>query len=102
MPGEQPKKFNPGQRAVALQYKPGDAAPRVLAKGTGFIAEKILENAQAGKIPIYKDPALAESLTALNLGDNIPPELYEVVAQVLIFICDLDKREEYRRNAPKG
>ncbi|MDR1533002.1 MAG: EscU/YscU/HrcU family type III secretion system export apparatus switch protein [Clostridiales bacterium] len=91
------KKFNPYQRAVALKYSPGDVAPSVVAKGTGYVAERILEKGEASDIPVYKDPELASELTRLEIGENIPPELYEVVAQVLIFISDLDRMEEYRR-----
>ena len=83
------------QKAVALQYDPNEIAPKVLAKGVGVIAEKILEN--ASEIPIHKDAALVDDLTRMDLGEFIPPELYEAVAQILIFISDLD-RIETRRN----
>ncbi len=89
------KKINPFQKAVAIKYDPSEIAPKVVASGKGFIAEKILENAQLNKIPTYKDPKLVEELTKIDLGGNIPPELYEVVAQVLIFVSDLDKMEAY-------
>ena len=81
------------EKAIALEYDPNDIAPKLLAKGAGIIAEKILENAKNADIPIYKDPALVEELTRLDLGGNIPPELYEVVAQILVFISELDKQE---------
>ncbi len=85
------------QAAVALKYNPTESAPKVVAKGKGVIADRILERAEENKIPVYKDPGLVEELTRVDLGDSIPPELYEVVAQVLIFIADLDKLESYRR-----
>jgi len=79
-------------KAVVLRYDPDiDNAPNVLAKGSGYIASKILEKAEELDIPIYKDSTLVEKLTKIDLGSNIPPELYEVVAQVLVFISDLDK-----------
>jgi len=86
----------PRKRAVALQYGPDDIAPKLLAKGAGVIADKILENATNSDIPVYQDKALVEELTRLDLGENIPPELYEVVAQILIFISDLDKIESMK------
>ncbi len=95
------KPLKPLQKAVAIKYDPGLTAPQVVAKGKGVVAEKILEKAEINNIPTYKDPKLAEELTKIDLGENIPPELYEVVAQVLIFVSDLDKMEAYR-NAGKG
>ena len=87
------------KRAAALQYNPTDIAPKVMAKGKGIVADNILKKAEEEDIPIYRDEKLAEDLTKLDLGANIPPDLYEVVAQVLIFINDLDKLGEYRTAA---
>ena len=84
----QPAK-HPPQRltAAALAYTPGeDAAPRVVATGQGKIAEKILALAKQHGIPIHEDPALAAALAAVNPGAEIPPELYAVVASVLVYI----------------
>ena len=89
------------KRAVALKYKIEDIAPKVVGKGQGYIAEKLLEQAKLNKIPVYEDPQLVKDLMGINLGDNIPPELYEVVASVLVFISDLDKLEEYKRGGGK-
>jgi flagellar biosynthesis protein len=73
--------------AAALQYDPSQAgAPKVVAQGRGKIAEQILELARQHNIPVYADPALCSLLTAVNLGDEIPPELYQVVAEVLAYI----------------
>jgi len=91
------KKYTPKQKAVALSYKKGDKAPVVVAKGEGFVAEKIMEVGKEDNVPIVKDTALVEELTKIDLGDNIPPELYQVVAEILVFISDIDKQEEYRR-----
>ena len=86
------------QKAVALKYNPEtDDAPKVLAKGVGQVAERIIEKAEG--IEVIEDAALVEDLTRLDIGDNIPPELYEVVAQILVFISELDKTE--RANKPK-
>ena len=92
-------KKNQLQKAVAVKYDSTDIAPRVVAKGRGYIAEKILEKAKDEDVPIYQDAKLADELTQLEIGENIPPELYEVVAQVLIFISDLDRLEGYKKDA---
>lgn len=77
--------------AVALSYEPGDEAPKILAAGKGFVAEKIIEEAKKNDVPFYKDSALAETLSKLEIGDQIPPDLYEVVAQILVFVDGMDK-----------
>lgn len=85
---EQPLK-NRAQRltAAALAYTPGEeGAPRVVASGQGRVAEKILALAREHGIPIHEDPALAAALAAVNPGAEIPPELYSVVASVLVYI----------------
>ncbi len=88
---EDKKKIDPNKTAVALAYDPSDAAPRILASGKGAIAEKIIEEAKAHDVPFYKDNKLAETLSKLEIGDAIPPELYEVVAQILLFVDGMDK-----------
>mgnify|MGYP002625616859 CR=1 FL=1 len=85
------KKVDPNKTAVALAYEPGDVAPKILATGKGNIAEKIIEEAKAHKVPFYKDNKLAETLSKLQIGDAIPPDLYEVVAQILVFVDGMDK-----------
>lgn len=95
------KKVNPNQKAVALRYKPEDVAPKVVASGKGFFADKIIEKAAENDIKTYKNEELVEELTRVSLGDNIPPDLYEIVAQVLIYIDDLDKLEAIRKYAEK-
>ena len=95
------KKININKKAVAIKYNPEDIAPKVVGKGQGFIADKIMEQGQQNKVPIHKDAQLVKDLMGINLGDSIPPELYEVVASVLVFISDLDKMEEYRRGGAK-
>ena len=85
---------NKKKRAVALSYTAEDAAPVVTAKGMGLVAKNILEEAEKHNIPVYEDEKLAKMLTQLEIGDNIPPELYEIVAQVLVFITDVDYLQE--------
>ena len=77
--------------AVALAYRPGERAPKILATGKGAVAERILEAAEENEIPQYADGELAETLSKLQIGDMIPPELYEVVAEILVFVNDMDK-----------
>ena len=77
--------------AVALAYEPGDMAPKILATGKGHIAEKIIAEAKAANVPFYKDNRLADTLSKLDIGDSIPPDLYEVVAQILVFVDGMDK-----------
>jgi flagellar biosynthesis protein len=77
--------------AVALQYdKTG--APRVVAKGRGCIGEKIIELAKAHDIPIEENEVLAGALSKVELGDEIPAELYKAVAEVLVFVLRLSGR----------
>lgn len=86
------EKMDPEQKkAIALQQA-GNRAPIVLAKGTGKVADQILEKAEENNIPIQKDPALAELLGQLNINEAIPEELYGAVAEVLAFIYQLDKK----------
>ncbi|HOQ76582.1 MAG TPA: EscU/YscU/HrcU family type III secretion system export apparatus switch protein [Thermoclostridium sp.] len=81
------------KKAAALSYTPGeDKAPKVVASGRGVIAEKIIEKAKEARIPVYEDEHLAEALSDIRLGSEIPRELYEVVAEVLAFVSRLDGR----------
>jgi flagellar biosynthesis protein len=74
-------------KAVALKYdQEKDKAPKVIAKGKGEIAEKIIEIAKAHNLPLYEDKNLVQILAALELESEIPPELYRAVAEVLAFI----------------
>lgn len=77
--------------AVALQYEPGDQAPKIIATGKGLLAEKIIETAKEADVPLYRDDKLASTLAKLEIGDMIPPELYSIVAEILVFVDDCDK-----------
>lgn len=80
------------RHATALQYSPDtNYAPKIIATGKGEIAEKIIGKAKENDIPIYQNSTLAKTLSALGIGDEIPPEIYEVVAEILIFIGSVDK-----------
>jgi flagellar biosynthesis protein len=73
--------------AVALQYDKGKSdAPRVVAKGKGAIGLKIIETARAHGVPVEANASLAGALSEVEIGDEIPVELYKAVAEVLVFI----------------
>ena len=79
------------QLAVALHYD-RKGAPRVVAKGKGTIGAKIIEVAKEHNIPIEENEILAGALSNVELGDEIPAELYKAVAEVLVFVLKLTKR----------
>ncbi|MBE5935297.1 MAG: flagellar biosynthesis protein FlhB [Lachnospiraceae bacterium] len=83
--------INKSKKAVALAYTKGEQAPKVVASGKGNIAEKIIEKAQESNVPIHEDEKLVDSLATLDVGEYIPPELYEVVAEVLVYVDDMDR-----------
>ena len=88
--------------AVALEYDPEEAAPRVIASGKGLLAEKIIEKAKEAKVPVHQDNKLADTLSKLEIGEMIPPELYGVVAEVLVFVDAMDKIKEKMNRAAKN
>ena len=71
--------------AIALEYD-GDNAPQVTAKGSGSVAEKIIEIAKQNNVSLHEDEALIEILAQLELGDEIPDNVYRAVAEVIAFI----------------
>jgi len=79
------------KQAIAIQYNPDEVAPRILASGTGIIADKIIEKAKSSDVPLYEDNKLANTLSKLDIGEYIPPELYSIVAEILVFVDNLDK-----------
>lgn len=79
------------KQAIAIQYNPDDVAPKILASGTGIIADKIIEKAKSSDVPLYEDDKLANTLSKLDIGEYIPPELYSIVAEILVFVDNLDK-----------
>lgn len=86
------------KRAVALRYEPQrQQAPKVVAKGRGFVAENILAAAQKNAIPVYQNKSLVNMLMALELDREIPPELYRTVAEVLAYVYRIDKRHQNQR-----
>ena len=79
------------KQAIALSYDPEQDAPKVVASGKGALADKIIEKAKEADIPVHRDDKLADTLSRLEIGDAIPPELYEAVAEILVFVDAMDK-----------
>ncbi|MCQ6557936.1 EscU/YscU/HrcU family type III secretion system export apparatus switch protein [Paenibacillus mendelii] len=83
----------PQKKAVALKYEPGEqSAPVVVAKGRGRLAEAILEKAAENGVPIQQDSSLVEVLSKLDVDQEIPQELYLLVAEILSFVYRSDKK----------
>lgn len=79
--------------AIALKYQRGDDnAPRVIAKGSGLMAQRILDLAEQAGVPLHQDQDLASLLKNVELNQSIPPELYDAVARVLSFVYSTDRR----------
>lgn len=85
---------NDKKTAVALSYDPDEPAPKIVATGKGHVAERIIQRASEAKIPLQKDEALANTLSRLELGSYIPPELYDVVAEILVFVDRMDQLKD--------
>lgn len=83
-------------RATALNYELGDSAPQVVAAGRGYVARQIVDAALAAGVPVRTDPALAQALAALDLGDDVPEALYRAVAETLAWAYRLDSRAARR------
>ncbi|GGA39864.1 EscU/YscU/HrcU family type III secretion system export apparatus switch protein [Paenibacillus physcomitrellae] len=80
------------KKAVALKYDPSVSdAPTVAAKGQGYMAQQILDRAEEFGIPVQEDANLVEVLSKLDLDQQIPPELYTLVAEILSFIYRTDR-----------
>jgi flagellar biosynthesis protein len=82
----------PVAQAVALRYEANARAPRIVAKGEGFLAQALVARAEAAGVPVNEAPELAELLMQLDLDRVIPPELFAVVAQVLVWAYSVDER----------
>jgi len=89
------------KQAVALEYNKGkqEGAPRIVAVGEGFVAEKIIEKAREHGVPLVENRDIVEKLVRFPLGAEVPPELYHAVARVLAFIFRLDQEERARKNS---
>jgi flagellar biosynthesis protein len=81
----------PRKKATALHYAGGLGAPRVVASGQGYVADRILDIAAAAGVPIREDPALVNALMSLDLGEEIPEDLFVAVAEALAWAYRLDR-----------
>lgn len=79
------------QLAVALAYRNGDNAPRVVAKGRGLLAEAIIARAQDAGVYVHESPELVSLLMQVDLDERIPPQLYQAVAELLAWLYRLDR-----------
>ncbi len=79
------------QQALALAYGEGDQAPRVVAKGYGALAERIVAEAQRNGVPVHGAPELVGLLMQVDLDAHIPPQLYQVVAELLVWVYELER-----------
>lgn len=79
------------KQAIAIEYDPSDMAPKIVATGKGAVADRIIEKAKESDVPVHQDAKLAGTLSKLDIGDFIPPELYEVVAEILVFVDKMEK-----------
>ncbi|QER41796.1 hypothetical protein F1847_03170 [Thermodesulfobacterium sp. TA1] len=86
------KDLNKQKTAVAIKYEPEEEAPKVVAKGKGYLAELILEIAKNNNIPIKKDSKLVQELYKLEIEKPIPPELYKTVAAILAWAYNLNQK----------
>ena len=88
MPEEKPKKL----QAAALRYDPEqDDIPVLAAFGEGLVAQRIIDTAEEHGVPVTVDTQLASVLAKLSVGDQIPPQLYAVVAKLLVFVGEIDR-----------
>jgi flagellar biosynthesis protein len=84
-----------GRRAAAVRYRGGDPAPELVARGHGHVADAIVAAAAAAGVPVREDTVLVQALETLELGERVPPELYQAVAEALVWAYRLTGR-----NAP--
>lgn len=81
------------KKAVAMKYDPlSNAAPVIVAKGQGELADKILEKAKESDVPIQEDSSLVEVLSKLDINSEIPPELFAIVAEILSSVYRADNK----------
>ncbi|MDF2840509.1 MAG: flagellar biosynthesis [Clostridia bacterium] len=78
------------KKAAALSYREGEQAPIVTAIGKGEVADRIIKTAQENDVPIFENEQLVSTLIHLDLGQQIPQELYSVVAEVLVFVSNIE------------
>ncbi|VXC16058.1 Flagellar biosynthesis protein [Bacillus sp. 349Y] len=88
------KRQQNGQSAAVIRYDETDGGtPSVIAQGTGVLAERIIQLAQQHGVQMQEDEQLVQHLLDLDLGDNIPPQLYSVIAEVLLLIEEMGMKD---------
>lgn len=81
-----------GPTAAVVKYdEEGGGGPQIIAQGRGHVANQIIELAKQNNIHMQEDPMLVENLLDMDLGDNIPPQLYQVMAEILLLIEEMDR-----------
>lgn len=103
MSKSKPQSGGGANRAVALQYELGRGAPVIIASGMGNLAEKIVEVASENGVPVYEDNSLATVLSQMELGKEIPQELYEAIVEIYVYFLNFDPNdpEKFRRERKK-
>jgi flagellar biosynthesis protein len=81
------------RNAVALTYEAADGAPRVVAKGSGWVAEEIIRRAREAEVFVHESPELVALLMQVDLDDRIPPALYVAVAELLAWLYKLEQEQ---------
>jgi len=84
---------NPAREAIALAYRQTDAAPRVVAKGKGLVAEEIIAKAKEHGVFVHESPELVALLTQVDIDEHIPPQLYMAVAELLAWLYRIEQGE---------
>lgn len=89
------------QKAVALRYDGTEVAPVIVATGLGHMAERIVQMALEQNVPVYEDNSLATMLSRLELGEEIPPELYQLVVDIYVYFLNFsfDKKNDAKKKA---
>ncbi|MBC3909147.1 MULTISPECIES: EscU/YscU/HrcU family type III secretion system export apparatus switch protein [Undibacterium] len=94
--------FKPAQNAVALAYQTGDAAPKVVAKGKGLIAEEIIARAKEHGVHVHQSKELVSLLMKVDLDRDIPPALYRAVAELLAWLYHIDTEKSETMSETSG
>lgn len=88
-----PAKADPVREAIALAYQQTDAAPRVVAKGKGLVADQIIAKAREHGVYVHESPELVALLTQVDIDEHIPPQLYMAVAELLAWLYRIEQGE---------
>ena len=95
------QQFNPTPQAIALAYETGDLAPKIVAKGRGLVADQIIARAREHGIFVHESKELVSLLMQVDLDDHIPPALYQVIAELLSWLYQLEEQHAPDKTLPK-